>query len=675
MADPPVNDARSLREALKRTWGPFFARFPALTDIQLAVIPRVLAGANVSVHSPTASGKTEAVLAPVLERMLAEGGPGERRAVLYLTPTRALGNDLLRRLEGPLHDLRVEGRIRTGDRRGIRTDQALPDLLVTTPESFDSLLARNPAAFLKLGAVIVDELHLLDGTPRGDQLRVLLVRLRRILRDRPPALHVLTATLKDPRAVSERYWPDLEPVVVPGQRPIQAESVEWSREHGPRALAEHLRQQHLVKLLAFANSRQEAEDFAAAMRRAWSYGEQVFVHYSNLDRASRAAIEEAFATGAVGLAVATTTLELGIDVGDVEAVILFGPPLSVTSYLQRIGRGDRRSDVTRVIRLPRTPQEAVLFDLLHRRAVFGSLEPRPPWPLDPAVVAQQVASILYQRRHLETRPEHLDAILAAVEVDPVEVRAVLAEMTRQGFLGEGRPGALLITDKLERLIGRGEIHSTIGADEHSVEVVDVETGRTVGWLDEEADHFALAGRTWKRVRRAGHRLLARAEGAAQGARVPGGSGRLPTSLLLARDLKVHLYGVGADQVPLAWDRLAGVLTAVHHLGPAWGEVLAAALARRVQLGRVLLARSDRLVVECGASPEGLDGEPLFPGGPEAALSDALITTLARRQALGRHAFLVPREVREAHLVRCLRVEFATWELGGLRFRLVPPESV
>ncbi|MEO0023382.1 MAG: DEAD/DEAH box helicase, partial [candidate division WOR-3 bacterium] len=134
------------------------------------------------------------------------------------SPTRALVNDLYRRLVEPLEYLGLKLERKTGDHPAIDEDR-LPFMLLTTPESFDSLLCRHPRIFTSLKAVIIDEIHLLDNSPRGDQLRILLERLRLI----NPAVscYALSATIDDER-IGERYFPDGVVVKVANQREIDA---------------------------------------------------------------------------------------------------------------------------------------------------------------------------------------------------------------------------------------------------------------------------------------------------------------------------------------------------------------------------------------------------------------------------------------------------------------------
>ena len=195
----------ALRRELPRAWPALFRRFGRLTAIQVQGLAPILAGRNVVLASATASGKTEAMVAPFAER----ARPGAGLQLLWVVPTRALCNDLERRLAGPLSSLGLRLAVRTGDRPELRLRNP-QDVVLTTPESFDSLLCRVPALFREVRGVVLDELHQVDGTYRGDQLRILLRRLERTL-GRSPQYGALSATLFDPEALARRYFPD--PVV------------------------------------------------------------------------------------------------------------------------------------------------------------------------------------------------------------------------------------------------------------------------------------------------------------------------------------------------------------------------------------------------------------------------------------------------------------------------------
>ena len=138
-----VSEIASIRRLLKSAWTPFFTRFGKLTPIQICAIPKVLNGRNIVIASPTASGKTEAVMAPLAEQFLSKQWNG--LAILYVVPTRALANDTIMRIEGPLRDMGITAVLKHGDKPKLSTK--LPNCLITTPESLDSLICRRPKLF------------------------------------------------------------------------------------------------------------------------------------------------------------------------------------------------------------------------------------------------------------------------------------------------------------------------------------------------------------------------------------------------------------------------------------------------------------------------------------------------------------------------------------------------
>ena len=360
----------SVKARLIHTWSPFFARHGNFSPVQLHAIPPILDGRHTLVMAATASGKTEAAIAPLVERHLfgPDRLPRKRPSellLLYISPSRALVRDLYARMALPLEQLGVSVEMKSGDTGPL---SILPNVLITTPESTDSLLTRLPRQFAHLQAVILDEIHLLDEGPRGDHLRCLLQRIgvirtyhSRQSEERAPAplqRVALSATVADPAGVARRYLsptdqvhPSAKPegadvaiVDVPGRRELSAEIV-------PVAQLEEIAQALLWrawgvppahKSLIFCNTRREVEETATYLRSNLGYETAVFVHYSNLEPALRRTIEEDFSNAASALCVSTSTLELGIDIGDIDDVVLIGPPPSVTSFLQRIGRGNRR---------------------------------------------------------------------------------------------------------------------------------------------------------------------------------------------------------------------------------------------------------------------------------------------------------------------------------------------
>jgi superfamily II helicase len=155
----------------------FYGRFTTLRPVQEAAIEPLVNGRNVVLASGTGSGKTEAVLAPLLSRYWRRAAKTGALTILYIAPTKALVNDLEKRLHPPLDRLGLRVGIRHGDRDDLVSGQT-PHILVTTPESLEVLIFRKDAALQTVQAVVVDEVHLLYNTQRGLQLSILLRRLK-----------------------------------------------------------------------------------------------------------------------------------------------------------------------------------------------------------------------------------------------------------------------------------------------------------------------------------------------------------------------------------------------------------------------------------------------------------------------------------------------------------------
>ena len=190
-----------IRSKLPRCWQPFFSRFGKLTPIQIEAIPVILSGQNALICAPTATGKTEAVIAPISELILGTKNQGKLQCV-YVSPTRALVNDLAERLSDPLNEIGLTLGIWTGDHHNFKPDNP-SSFLLTTPESLDSTICRFPRMFENVNFALFDELHLIDGSCRGDQLMILIKRLQNL----SPSLRLygMSATIKHPEDVLQRY--------------------------------------------------------------------------------------------------------------------------------------------------------------------------------------------------------------------------------------------------------------------------------------------------------------------------------------------------------------------------------------------------------------------------------------------------------------------------------------
>ncbi len=612
-----MRSSQEIKTALAHTWPVFFARHGSFTPVQVQAIPSLLEGQNALIIAPTASGKTEAVIAPLLERHALGPVHGRDLAaapelrVLYICPTRALVRDLYERLRLPLEQLGVSAAMKSGDTGPVSVSKP-PTLLITTPESTDSLLTRAPRLLASLHAVVLDEIHLFDNGPRGDHIRCLLRRIERVryfhqqqegLDPTPLQRIALSATVPDPAGIAERYLvAEVETggVQKPGflkkpgfsidqageGRCIQAELVPM---HGlddlVAALALRVGDRRAIrKSLIFCNTRNEVEQTAAYLRAHLPYEAEIFVHYSNLDPAMRRAVEDGFAEASVALCVASSTLELGIDIGSVDDVVLVGPPPSLTSFLQRIGRGGRRTGRTQALCLPRSPLEDLKFrallDLAQAGQAIESWEAA--YHFRPSVLVQQAFSLLKQSPTGGIRLADLRRVTpngpGCEELDDDALRRILGNLVQLGYLRTGKLGEWRADQALDDLADVHEIYSNIGADPLAITVVDAYSGRTIAQTSRirlKGDTLLLGGRTLEVVWRDRYRLGARpGRGGYAEEELRFQTAPFATPLEVGQAAAAHL-GLRRDQLCLLHSEGGALL--FHFWGEIYGAWLAAIL--------------------------------------------------------------------------------------------------
>jgi ATP-dependent Lhr-like helicase len=635
---------RQIRAALPRTWHPFFSRFGRLTEVQVRSIPEILRGRNVVVISPAASGKTEAVVAPVVERLLPERRG--RFSVLYVSPTRALVNDLYRRLVEPLEYLELRLARKTGDHPSI-DESKLPFMLITTPESFDSLLCRHTRIFQDLSAVILDELHLLDNTPRGDQLRVLLERLRLV--NAGIRCHALSATIDD-LDIGRRYFADPVVVQVPGRREIDEELMPMG-DGWPERVVKELQRRECRKVLCFFNARSYAEQYAKLLNRP-PFTNRVWVHHASLTREAREDVEATMNREKSGLLCCTSTLELGIDIGDLDGVVLVRPPFNVSSLLQRLGRGNRRSRTNlQALGLYENSWERFLFETMFESAREGRLYEKSYTPAL-SVIPQQVSSYLFQRRRVGTTWDSLRRVLGPLAGSDVPIDRAFRQMIDSGEVVAGRPGIYFNGPVSEQRVETGKVHSNIQDKAFgNYDVFDITSGRQVGTVFFVFHHFVLAGRSWELVehREKEKKVMVRPLAAvSSNTKVFEGTGTGGYSYRLAPVLKARLFpALSPHQFPYFRD--GNQLMLVHLLGSTYGFILSEALSAQ---GRDTSDMDGKLFVLFGGrSATKLES---FPAPTLTAVRDVVSGSLFRLEdSLGSGAFYrsLPEELQiEDHLL-------------------------
>ena len=504
--------------------------------------------------------------------------------LLLVSPTRALANDLKRRLEVRMEDVGVSFGRFTGEHKD-RVDGRLPSVLVITPEALDSLLARRPAVLRQLGAVVLDEIHLLDNTPRGDQLRILLQRLDRIT-DGSIQRVAASATVADPEGLAARYL--CRPVVVRagGRRTIRARSFDGT---GPVDVARHLAllvERGFRKVLIFANARNEVERLTAGLHGRTRFHDQVFAHHGSLARRVRERTERLFLEAPAAVCVATLTLELGIDIGTVDYVLLAGAPPGVDSLLQRIGRGSRRGSESRVGYASRHEGERLLFRVELERGACGDLC-ADPYAFRPGVLVQQALVQAGAEDHVTA--EQIVAWLPSDERDawPLARAAELLERMEKAGLLEATAGhRYVLSEATDRHYQRGLLHGNIEASQ-DLRVVDRLTGDVVGEIahrgEVRSSRLQIGGTSRREVHDDGDRVLTDASEGGEPARFR--SRPLPGMTFSLAQAVAHALGVEPDRV--VQRRTDRGFLLVHGLGSAGGLLLRAVLAPVVGDARIL----------------------------------------------------------------------------------------
>lgn len=455
---------------LDRAWTAFFCRFGRLTDVQRAVIGEILDGHSILVCAPTAAGKTEAACAPLMERFCRETTPW---TVLYISPTRALVNDLYERLSGPVTTMGLRVSRRTGDYHDDL--QQLPNVLLTTPESFDSLLCRGRSedighVLAHVRAVVLDEIHLMHGSARGEQLRWLLGRLRRLRAHaqreqwcRTDDLQVigLSATVPDPDAVCASYLPGGgKTILVAGSREIELVEAPGACGSVQEVLPAYL--ETLTgpeKVLVFSNARKKVDALSADMAPTLArLGYSSRGHHGSLSQPEREAAERAVKTERKIVLFSTSTLEIGVDIGDIDLVVLNGPPGDMSAFLQRIGRGNRRTGKTRVMLCYESEREKLVQAAMLEAARAGYLGPSETGTCY-AVARQQLASFIFQGPRAE-RPHEIVRELLTTYMSEAETEQLITHLVSTADLDMNDAGIKLGAAWLDAT-ERGAIHCNI----------------------------------------------------------------------------------------------------------------------------------------------------------------------------------------------------------------------
>ena len=478
-----------------------------LRSTQLEAIDPIISGAHALLLAPTAGGKTEAAVLPVLSRMLQDDWRG--LSVLYLCPIKALLNNLESRLShyAGLVGRRVgiwHGDIADSVKRRLRRDP--PDILLTTPESLEGMLisprTERTEWFGSLRVAIIDELHAFAGDDRGWHLRSVLERIDRY-RDRPLQRIGLSATVRNPDSLIEWLAPTGERRIA-GSSSISADAevvIDYvgSIENAATVITRLHRGE---KRLVFCDSRAVAEQLGHALRAA---GVRTLVSHASLGAAERKLAEREFAEGSDCVIVATSTLELGIDVGDLDRVIQIDAPSTVSSFLQRMGRTGRRQGSRRnCLFLAISDKGLLIANALTRLWSEGWVEAVNPPPLPWNVCAQQALLIVLENGLVPQAELQQQLARCFPELPEEGLREVVQTLLEREHLFDTGGSVLQVGPAAEQEFGRGHYRDLLATFSGSDLVLGRYGTQDIGYLDpvsiageDAARCVLLGGRSWQ----------------------------------------------------------------------------------------------------------------------------------------------------------------------------------
>ncbi len=535
-----------------------FSRFPP--RLQEAIVSRLgwtslravqeeagealLDGDNAVVLAPTAGGKTEASIFPTLAMLLDQ--PADTVGALYIAPIKALLNNQEDRLGTYTEMVGLRRFVWHGDATAAQKKKFIAEpceLLMTTPESLEVMLVSSTVPvvelFRNLRIVIVDEVHAFAGTDRGAHFMSVLERLARYTENDIQRVG-LSATVGNPEAIlrwlkgsSKRNGRVVDPPKDPAPRRLAVSLCPSTAEIAAAASAEAVGH----KSLFFCESRALTEAVAQRMR---TRDTEVFVHHSSVSKEERAAAERSFSEGSNVCITCTSTLELGIDVGDLDRVFQANAPSTVSSFLQRMGRTGRREGAVAntsffVEDLEIGLQAIALIELAKTGWVESVPEQTRCWP----VMVHQLLAMTLQFGAItaEDAWQQLSRVRDLSGISRDEFDELIAHMRSENFLYESS-GRLAMGDKAERVYGRKNFmelyavfsspvrYSVLTAQKQEIGTLEQ---NFVDSLVDDVTTFLLGGRAWV-AEHVNHSERTVRVHAAPGGRKPSWGGYIPQML-------------------------------------------------------------------------------------------------------------------------------------------------
>ena len=563
-----------------------------LRDIQLDAADVIFnTESNLLLSSSTASGKTEAAFFPIITDVLDHPECSESISVLYIAPLKSLINDQFLRLDELLDMTGITVTHWHGDVSVSHKNRLLkkPEgILQITPESLESMLMNRPndipRLFGNLRFVVIDEIHSLIGSDRGNQVICHLSRIARLIGHSPRRVG-LSATIGDldlasawlgagsgrdtvapiPKKLPLKWRLGLEHFYIQNPNEVQSHSTQLStapqEDRGGRAMLDP-GYEFLYdaldgkKALVFSNSREETEYVTATLRqicKARGDKDVFYIHHGNLSASLREDAERTMKDESVARAItcATVTLELGIDIGRLDRVAQVGSPTTVSGFLQRLGRSGRRGSPPEMIMvyreetpLPNAPlHEIIPWELLRGIGIIDLysderfIEPPQVKKMPLSLAFHQTLSTVFSSGELTPKAlaERILSLPPLATLGRETYRALLVSMINNEFLEMTETKGLIVGLKGERLLNSFKFYAVFKDSEDYTVRCDGEEIGTITTPPPVGDRFALAGRVWevKEIDLPSHLIFVKPVEGKMEISWPGDSGEIHTKLLLA----------------------------------------------------------------------------------------------------------------------------------------------
>jgi ATP-dependent Lhr-like helicase len=479
-----------------------------LTSIQKATIPRFREKKDMLIIAPTASGKTESVLIPVFDDILKNGL--EPMSVLFVSPLKALINDTCQRIEFWCNQFDLTVTKWHGDVNASKKASFVKkptDILLITPESLEVILMNKSdkiknSIFKNLKYVIIDEIHYFADSDRGTQLNSIINSRIKAYCDNNFSKIGLSATVGNPETVLN--WltssKNAEIVADKNSRPFQYKVIYADDFKIIQVISNYLDK----KVLFFVHSRREAEKYHNLFKKNLKI-KNIFIHHSSIHKDTREESERKFKLVKNGLMISTSTLELGIDIGNIDVVIQKNPPSTVSSFLQKVGRSGRRTKIQRTILLCDGEEEVVKslaeLSLMEEKKLEHIKIPEKPKD----IYFHQILSTIFEYGRIKKKDLFfiLKNSYVFSKIGKDEYKYFIDDMVEKEFIDENGP-YLSLGDAFEKEFGKRNFLEFYSVFWPNYEFTVQDGLKTIGSLDssfvintlKNGSSFVLGGEVW-----------------------------------------------------------------------------------------------------------------------------------------------------------------------------------